>query len=75
MEKDKIAGVREMCEVHESSILAFLDWIDEKWGGRGRMGDTVPGVHGWLVGQMGFEEGDRDRIVARLGGVSIEGGK
>jgi len=67
MEKEKAAGVREMCEVRESSILAFLDWMDDEWGGGGRVGDTVPGVHGWLVEEMGLGEVDRDRIVARLG--------
>ncbi len=71
MEKEKIAGVCEMCEVRESSILAFLDWMDEEWGGGGRVGDTVPGVHGWLVGEMGFGKGVLDRFVASLGEGSL----
>lgn len=79
-EKTKAGGLRELCEVRESSILAFLDWMDEEWGGAcegGRSvggeerhddeeGETAPGVRGWLIDEMGFEDGDLDRIVERL---------
>ena len=67
-EKEKTAAMREICEVRESSILAFLDWMDEKWGDGGHAEDTVPGVHGWLAGEMGFADADADKIIARLGG-------
>lgn len=79
-EETKAGGLRELCEVRESSILAFLDWMDEEWGGAcggGRSvggeerhddeeGETAPGVRGWLIDEMGFEDGDLDRIVERL---------
>ena len=83
--KDASKGLLELCEVRESSILAFLDWMDEEWGDvcRGRRGlgeetaqrkeeeeeeeeETVAGVRGWLIDEMGFEDGDLDRIVERL---------
>ena len=60
-------GVRELCETRETSILGFLDWMDEKWGAAGHQGDTCPGVHGWFIKEMGFEESDRHKIEARLG--------
>lgn len=74
----KAGGLRELCEVRESSILAFLDWMDEEWGsacegGRSVEGEeqhegeeTASGVRGWLIDEMGFESGDLDRIVERL---------
>ena len=78
----KAGGLRELCEVRESSILAFLDWMDEEWGSaceRGRSvggkeqreeeeeeEETAPGVRGWLIDEMMFEDGDLDRIVERL---------
>ncbi|KAA6410174.1 MAG: hypothetical protein FRX48_05595 [Lasallia pustulata] len=60
-------GVLEMCETRETSILGFLDWMDEKWGDVGNQGHTCPGVHGWFIKEMGFEDSDRDKIEARLG--------
>lgn len=60
-------GVLEMCETRETSILGFLDWMDETWGDAGNQGDTCPGVHGWFIKEMGFEKSDRDKIEARLG--------
>ena len=61
-------GVLEMCETRETSILGFLDWMDETWGGdAGNQRDTCPGVHGWFIKEMGFENSDRDKIEARLG--------
>ena len=74
----KAGGLRELCEVRESSILAFLDWMDEEWGiacegGRSVEGEephekeeTASGVRGWLIDEMGFEDSDLDRIVERL---------
>ncbi|KAL9612215.1 MAG: hypothetical protein Q9204_008972 [Flavoplaca sp. TL-2023a] len=60
-------GVLEMCETREASILGFLDWMDETWGDAGDHGDAYPGVHGWFVKELGFEESDRETIEARLG--------
>ena len=80
-EETKAGGLRELCEVRESSILAFLDWMDEEWGsacegGRSVGGEeqhdeeeekeTASGVRGWLIDEMGFDDGNLDRIVERL---------
>ncbi len=35
-------------------------------GDTGNQSDTCPGVHGWFIEEMGFEESDRDKIEARL---------
>ena len=73
---DKARGFRELCEVRESSILSFLDWMDEEWGG-GRSSSSArceSGVRGWLIDEKGFEDGDLDRIVERLR-LGVRGGK
>jgi hypothetical protein len=70
-------GVLEMCETWGTTILGFLDWMDERWGdvaGEGREGKEdgiYPGVYGWLIKEMGFEEGDLEKIRSNLGVVSV----
>lgn len=68
------SGVLEMCETWDTTILGFLDWMDERWGdvaGEQKSGkeddvEIFPGVHGWLVKEMGFEEDDLERIRSNL---------
>jgi hypothetical protein len=70
-------GVLEMCETRGRMILAFLDWMDERWGevvGRGedQKEDCVyPGVEGWMIKQMGFKEADLEKIRKNLGVTSV----
>lgn len=71
-------GMLEMCETRPTSILGFLDWMDERWGDvageqRPEKQDDVevfPGVHGWLIKEMGFAKDDLERIRSNLGVVS-----
>lgn len=68
MEKDSVGpGVLEMCETRETTILRFLDWMDTRWGDAGKRGDTCPGVHGWFVKELGFQESDWEKIKVNLG--------
>jgi len=55
-------GVLEMCEIWDTTILGFLDWMDERWGdvaGEQKCGqkddvEIFPGVLGWLIKENGF---------------------
>ena len=60
-------GVLEKCETRETTMLQFLDWMDERWGDAGRQCDTCPGVYGWFIKEMGFDKSDCDKIKASLG--------
>ncbi|KAL9615746.1 MAG: hypothetical protein Q9160_009290 [Pyrenula sp. 1 TL-2023] len=59
-------GVLEMCETRETTILRFLDWMDKKWGDAGKQGDTCPGVRGWFIKELGFQELDWEKVKANL---------
>lgn len=60
-------GFEELCACKGSNILAFLEWMGEKWGvgleGIGR----YPGVEGYLVRELGFEDAELEVVRRHLG--------
>jgi hypothetical protein len=61
-------GMEELCGVRGQTILAFLHWMNGKWGAGGAISDstTYPGVEGYLRLELKFTEDDIYNIRTRL---------
>lgn len=58
-------GMEEMCGVRGQSILAFLEWMNEKWrvpGGEADAKVKYSGVEGYLMEELGFKYDDIQKI-------------
>ncbi|CZR70062.1 uncharacterized protein PAC_19963 [Phialocephala subalpina] len=58
-------GMEELCGMKGTNILFLLEYMNEKWGSEGA-GSTYSGVVGYLTKELGFDEGDLEKIRSRL---------
>lgn len=61
----KTPGLVEMCESKGPIKIAFLDSLNETWGG-GLQGKWR-GVEGWLIKELGFSENETKKMKQNLG--------
>jgi hypothetical protein len=59
-------GMTEMCGTSGSTMVAFLKWMDGKWGEKGN--GRYPGVEGYLSQELGFGKEDLEQIKNTLKG-------
>lgn len=62
-------GMEQMCGVRAQSILAVLDWMNEKWG-EGE-GGSYPGVDGYLKKELNFTTEEVEKVRSSLKPVEI----
>jgi hypothetical protein len=58
-------GMGGLCGVRGSTIIAFLEWMGEKWGAFGTS-ELYPGVDGYLKQELGFSSEDLESIRSTL---------
>jgi hypothetical protein len=62
-------GFEECCSVKGPTIIAVLNWMGEKWGDEAQESDSkvlYPGVHGYLIKELGFSREDLRQIKKSL---------
>ena len=66
-------GISEMCGVTRHAILAFLQWMNERWGGdRALLGTSKYfGVEGYLRDELGFKAEEVERIRSNLKATAL----
>ncbi|KIM96517.1 hypothetical protein OIDMADRAFT_20830 [Oidiodendron maius Zn] len=64
----KAPGFEELCGAKGQIILAFLDWMDEKWGAGGKASASAeyPGVEGYLTEELHFTAEEVNKIRSNL---------
>jgi hypothetical protein len=58
-------GMEALCGVRGSNIIAFLEWMGEKWGAFGTS-ELYPGVEGYLRQELGFTSEELESIRGTL---------
>ena len=64
----KEPGFEELCGAKGQIILAFLGWMDEKWGAGAKVsaGAEYPGVEGYLTEELHFTAEEVNKIRSNL---------
>jgi protein tyrosine/serine phosphatase len=66
-------GISEMCGVTRHTILAFLQWMNERWGGDRTFSGTSKyfGVEGYLRDELGLKAEDVEKIRSNLKATAL----